>query len=228
MNWVIEFMRSTLNYEIMTPTLGILVLYVWPCVHFKHFTLLIMCDILCLLEINFHSNIKKNNNLKADQEAPVEQRVCLCLCTPANPDVHLTETCFAIWPQSTALRTLAVVAANGVATVPLTASFIHFTFINIWKKRIKSPVLITDSPQNTAATSIEMTERSLVSFQRTLFAEFLHFYTVYFHLSHYGSGTCCLSKQKSFDVRYLPEVKNKLSLVGLLPVFKKQCIPSGK
>lgn len=51
----------------------------------------------------------------------------------------LTAACFAIGPQSTAFRTLAVVAADGVATGLLTAAVLHLTFVNIWKKRIKKP-----------------------------------------------------------------------------------------
>lgn len=49
----------------------------------------------------------------------------------------LTLTGPAIGPQSAALATLAVVAADGVAAEPVTAPFIHFALINVWKERVK-------------------------------------------------------------------------------------------
>lgn len=54
-----------------------------------------------------------------------------CDCSMFVLSVRLTMTGFAISAQSCAFRTLAVVAAKGVAAETFTTTFIYLTFISI-------------------------------------------------------------------------------------------------
>lgn len=80
------------------------------------------------------------NNKKRKQDDQLGQRSCCSLPVVEHTTTRrlLTATRLAVWPQSSAFRTLAVEAANGVATVALTATFILFTFVNVWNASIQS------------------------------------------------------------------------------------------